>query len=156
MQRRLHDEENARMRFMVLLKANRDSETGMLPSTDLLAAMGKYNEELVKAGVLIDGAGLQASAKGARITFSGARRTVIDGPFPETNELIAGYWMFQVRSKAEAIEWVKRCPNPHAGDAEIEIRQVFEIEDFPKVPDEVRELELQQRKPAKRLEAAAN
>jgi hypothetical protein len=140
------------MRFMVLLKANHDSEAGVMPSAELLAAMGKYNEELVKAGVLVDGAGLQASAKGARIRFSGKSRTVTEGPFAETKELIAGYWMFQVQSKAEAIEWVKRCPNPHEGDAEIEIRQVFEIEDFANAPEDVRAFEEQQRrKPAQRV-----
>jgi hypothetical protein len=115
---------------MVLLKADKDTEAGVLPSTELLAAMGKYNEELVKAGVLLAGEGLQASSKGARVRFSGGKRTVIDGPFTETKELIAGYWLLQVKSKAEAIEWVKRCPNPLNGEAEIEIRQVFEAEDF--------------------------
>lgn len=118
------------MRFMVLLKANDDSEAGVLPSEELLTAMGKYNEELAKAGVLVAGEGLQASSKGARVRFSGDTRTVIDGPFTETKELIAGFWMLQVQSKEEAIEWVKRCPNPMEGDAEIEIRQVFEAEDF--------------------------
>lgn len=118
------------MRFMILLKADKDTEAGVLPSTELLAAMGKYNEELVKAGVLLAGEGLQASSKGARVKFSGTKRTVIDGPFAETKELIAGYWLLQVKSKAEAIEWVTRCPNPLNGDAEIEIRQVFEADDF--------------------------
>lgn len=118
------------MHFMVLLKADKDTEAGVLPSTELLAAMGKYNEELVKAGVLVAGEGLQASSKGARVRFSGGNRTVIDGPFAETKELIAGYWILQVKSKAEAIEWVKRCPNPLNGEAEIEIRQVFEADDF--------------------------
>lgn len=130
------------MRFMILLKADKDTEAGVMPSTELLAAMGKYNEELVQAGVLVDGAGLQASAKGARVLLSGNTRTVTEGPFGEAKELIAGYWMFQVQSKAEAIEWVKRCPNPHGdGEAEIEIRQVFEIEDFADAPEEVQELE---------------
>jgi hypothetical protein len=119
------------MRFMVIVKASKDSEAGKLPSEEMLAAMAKYNEELVKAGVMLEGAGLQSSAKGARVRFSGAKRTVIDGPFAETKELIAGYWIFQVKSLAEAIEWVKRCPNPHEGDSEIEIRQFFELEDFP-------------------------
>jgi hypothetical protein len=120
------------MRFMVIVKASKDSEAGKLPSEDMLAAMAKYNEELVKAGVMLEGAGLQSSAKGARVRFSGSKRTVIDGPFAETKELIAGYWIFQVKSLAEAIEWVKRCPNPHEGvDTEIEIRQFFELEDFP-------------------------
>jgi hypothetical protein len=118
------------MRFMVLLKADKDTEAGVLPRTELLAAMGKYNEELVKAGVLVAGEGLQASSKGARVRFSGGKRTVIDGPFAETKELIAGYWILQAKSKAEAIEWVKRCPNPLNGEAEIEIRQVFEADDF--------------------------
>ena len=118
------------MRFMVLVKANKDSEAGVLPGRELLEAMGKYNEELVKAGVLIAGEGLQSSAKGARVRFSGSKRTVIDGPFPETKELIAGFWIFNVKSKDEAIEWVKRCPNPHDGESEIEIRQIFEAEEF--------------------------
>jgi hypothetical protein len=118
------------MRFMILLKADKSTEAGVMPEEKLLAAMGQYNEELVKAGVLLAGEGLQPSSKGARVKFSGTRRTVIDGPFPETKELIAGFWIFQVKSKEEAIEWVKRCPNPLLGDAEIEIRQVFEAEDF--------------------------
>lgn len=119
------------MRFMVLIKATQDSEAGVLPSEQLLTEMGKYNEELVKAGVMLAGEGLQPSSKGARIRFSGDERTVIDGPFSETKELIAGFWMWQVASKEEAIEWVKRCPNPHPGiETEVEIRQVFEAEDF--------------------------
>ncbi len=118
------------MRFMVLLKADENTEAGIMPSEQLLVAMGRYNEEMVKAGVLLDGNGLQASSKGARVTFSGQKRTVTDGPFTETKELIAGYWLIQVKSKEEAVEWVKRCPNPHEGDAEIEIRQVFETADF--------------------------
>jgi hypothetical protein len=119
------------MRFMVIVKASKDSEAGKLPSQELLAAMGKYNEELVKAGILLAGEGLQPSSKGARVRFSGDQRIVIDGPFAETKELIAGYWLWQVKSKEEAIEWVKRCPNPMPGtEAEIEIRQVFENEDF--------------------------
>jgi len=129
------------MRFMVMLKADKNSEAGVLPDEKLLAAMGKYNQDLINAGVLVDGAGLQASSKGARVKFSGRQRTVVEGPFPETNSLIAGYWMFQVKSKEEAIEWVTRCPNPMDGDAEIEIRQVFELEDFPNVPAEVKETE---------------
>ena len=137
------------MRFMVLVKATEDSEAGVMPSSELLTAMGEYNEELVRAGVLIDGAGLLASAKGARVAFSGKSRTVVEGPFAETRELVAGYWMFQVTSKEEAIEWVKRCPNPHPGEAVIEIRQVAEIEDFPDAPEDVRELEHQRRKPTK-------
>jgi len=131
------------MRFMVLVKASRDSEAGVLPSEQLLSEMGKYNEELVKAGVMLAGEGLQPSSKGARVTFSGDKRTVIDGPFAETKELIAGYWLFQVKSKEEAIEWVKRCPNPMPGtESEIEIRQVFEADDFgPQFTDELREAE---------------
>jgi len=115
---------------MVIVKATKDSEAGVMPTEELLAAMAKYNEELVKAGVMLDGTGLQPSSKGARVKFSGDKRTVVDGPFAETKELIAGYWVFQVKSKEEAIEWVKRCPNPHEGESEIEIRQLFELEDF--------------------------
>ena len=118
------------MRFMIIVKATKDSEAGVMPSEQLLADMGKFNEELVKAGVMLAGEGLQSSAKGARVKFSGDKRTVIDGPFAETKELIAGFWIWQVKSKEEAIEWVKRCPNPHPGESEIEIRQVFEAEDF--------------------------
>jgi hypothetical protein len=118
------------MRVMVIVKANKESEAGAMPTQKLLEAMGKYNEELVKAGVLLAAEGLQASKKGKRIRFSGANRTVIDGPFAETKELIAGFWLWQVRSMEEALEWVKRCPNPHEGESEIEIRQVFEAEDF--------------------------
>ena len=118
------------MRFMVIVKATKDSEAGVLPDEKLLAAMGKYNEELVAAGVMLAGEGLQPSSKGARVRFSGANRTVIDGPFTETKELIAGFWLWRVNSKQEAIEWVKRCPNPMPGDSEIEIRQIFEAEDF--------------------------
>jgi hypothetical protein len=119
------------MRFMIIVKASKDSEAGKMPSEELLAAMGKYNEELVKAGIMLAGEGLQPSSKGARVRFSGERRTVIDGPFTETKELIAGFWLWQVKSKQEAIDWVKRCPNPMPGtEAEIEIRQVFEAQDF--------------------------
>ena len=119
------------MRFMILVKASKDSEAGVLPSAELLTAMGKFNEQLVKAGVMVAGEGLQSSAKGARVRFSGSKRTVIDGPFAETRELIAGFWIFQVKSKEEAIEWVKRAPNPMPGtESEIEIRQIFEAEDF--------------------------
>jgi hypothetical protein len=118
------------MRFMVLVKADKDSEAGVLPNEQLLAEMGKFNEELVKAGVMLAGEGLHPSSKGARVKFSGEKRTVIDGPFTEAKELIAGYWIWQVSSKEEAIEWVKRCPNPMGGESEIEIRQVFEAEDF--------------------------
>ena len=118
------------MRFMIMVKASKDSEAGVMPDEKLLAAMGKYNEELVKAGVMLAGEGLHPSSKGARVRFSGAKRTVIDGPFAETKELVAGFWIWQVKSKEEAIEWVKRCPNPLEGDAEIEIRQVHEAADF--------------------------
>ena len=118
------------MRFMIMVKATKDSEAGGLPDEKLLSEMGKFNEELVKAGVMLAGEGLQPSSKGARVGFSGAKRSVIDGPFAETKELVAGFWMWQVKSKAEAIEWVKRCPNPMPGESEIEIRQVFEAEDF--------------------------
>jgi len=128
---------------MVMVKATKDSEAGVLPNEKLLADMGKYNEELVKAGVMLAGEGLQASSKGARVRFSGSKRTVIDGPFPETKELIAGYWLFQVKSLEEAIEWVKRCPNPMPNqESEIEIRQVFESDDFgPEFTPELREQE---------------
>ena len=118
------------MRFMILVKADKNSEAGVLPDEKLLTEMGKFNEELVKAGVMLAGEGLQPSSKGARVKFSGSKRTVIDGPFAETKELIAGFWLWQVKSKEEAIEWVKRCPNPMKGESEIEIRQVFEAEDF--------------------------
>ena len=118
------------MRFMVLVKADKDSEAGVLPDERLLTEMGKFNEELVKAGVMLAGEGLHPSSKGARVRFSGQERTVIDGPFVESKELIAGFWIWQVNSKEEAIEWVKRCPNPMGGESEIEIRQVFEAEDF--------------------------
>jgi len=118
------------MRFMIIVKASKDSETGVMPSEQLLSEMGRFNEELAKAGVLLAAEGLQPSSKGARVRFSGNKRTVIDGPFDQTKELIAGFWLWQVKSKEEAIEWVKRCPNPHKGESEIEIRQVFEAEDF--------------------------
>ena len=118
------------MRFMIIVKATKDSEAGVMPSEELLTAMGKYNEELAKAGIMLAGDGLQPSSKGARVRFSGPKRTVVDGPFAETKELIAGFWIWKVKSKEEAIEWVKRCPNPMPGDSEIEIRQLFEAEDF--------------------------
>ena len=130
------------MRFMILVKADRNTEAGVLPSEQLLTAMGKYNEELATAGVLLAAEGLQPSSKGARVKFSGAKRAVIDGPFAETKELIAGFWLIQVKSKAEAIEWVKRCPNPLEGEPEIEIRQVFEGSDFgAELTPELREAE---------------
>jgi hypothetical protein len=115
---------------MIIVKASKDSEAGVLPDEQLLTEMGKYNEELVKAGVMLAGEGLHPSSKGARVRFSGEKRTVIDGPFAETKELIAGFWLWQVQSREEAIEWVKRCPNPMGVESEIEIRQVFEPEDF--------------------------
>lgn len=118
------------MKFLILVKATKDSEAGVMPSEKLLTEMGKYNEELVKAGILLAGEGLHPSSKGTRVRFSGTSRTVVDGPFPETKELVAGFWLWQVKSRAEAIEWVKRCPNPMPEDSEIEIRQVFEAEDF--------------------------
>jgi hypothetical protein len=119
------------MRFMIIIKASADSEAGVMPSQELLTAMGNYNEELVKAGIMLAGEGLHPSSKGARVKFSGNKHTVIDGPFIETKELIAGFWLWKVKSKDEAIEWVKRCPNPMPGtESEIEIRQVFEAEDF--------------------------
>ncbi len=118
------------MRFMVLVKANEESEAGVLPDEKMLTEMGKFNEELVNAGVLLAGEGLHPSSKGARIRFSGDKRTVVDGPFTETKELVAGFWLIQVKSKEEAIEWVKRVPNPDDAEGEIEIRQVFEADDF--------------------------
>jgi len=118
------------MKFMVLVKASKDSEAGAMPDTKLLAAMGKYNEELVKAGVMLAGEGLHPSSKGVRVRFSGSKRTVINGPFSATNELVAGFWLWRVKSREEAIEWLKRCPNPMPADSEIELRQVFEAEDF--------------------------
>ncbi len=118
------------MRVMVIVKASSDSEAGVMPSTELLTEMGKFNEELVKAGLMLDGAGLHRSSKGKRVRFSGTNRTVVDGPFTETKELIAGFWLWKVKSMDEAVEWVKRCPNPMSTDSEIEIRQVFEADDF--------------------------
>lgn len=118
------------MRVMVIVKANEQSEAGVLPSTELLEAMGRYNEELLQAGIILAGEGLKPSSRGARVHFDGTSRTVTDGPFAEAKELVAGYWMWQVRSMEEAIEWVKRCPNPHEGPSDIEVRPVFEAEDF--------------------------
>ena len=137
------------MKFMILVKATKNSEAGVMPSEELLAAMMKYNEELVKAGVMLAGEGLQPSSKGARVKFSGNKRTVIDGPFTETKELVAGFWLWQCKSKEEAIEWVKRCPNPMPGEeSEIEIRQIFETEDFgaeltPELREQERRLRIQ-------------
>ena len=130
------------MRFMIMIKADKNTEAGVMPDEKLLADMGNFNEELVKAGIMLAGEGLHPSSKGARVKFSGTKRTVIDGPFAETKELIAGFWLWQVKSKEEAIEWVKRCPNPLLGESEIEIRQVFEAEDFgPEFTPELREQE---------------
>ncbi|WP_437709803.1 YciI family protein [Sorangium sp. So ce448] len=130
------------MRFMILIKATKDSEAGVMPSEQLLTEMGKFNEELVKAGVMVAGEGLHPSTKGARIRFSGDKRTVVDGPFAETKELIAGFWIWDVKSREEAIEWVKRCPNPMYEESEIEIRQVFTPDDFgPALTPELREQE---------------
>jgi hypothetical protein len=128
------------MRVMVMVKANEDSEAGALPSTEILTEMGKYNEELVKAGIMLDGEGLHPSSKGVRIQFSGDQRDVVDGPFTETKELIAGYWVWQVRDMDEAIEWAKRCPNPTGVESALELRPVFELDDFgDNVTPEVRE-----------------
>jgi hypothetical protein len=130
------------MRVMVIIKANKDSEAGVLPSEQLLTEMGKFNEELVKAGVMLAGEGLHPSSRGKRVRFSGGKRAVIDGPFAEAKELIAGFWLWQVKSMEEAIEWVKRCPNPHNTEGEVEIRQVFEPDDFgPALTPELREQE---------------
>ncbi|MES2102609.1 MAG: YciI family protein [Pseudomonadota bacterium] len=118
------------MRFMIIIKADKNTEAGVMPDEKLLTDMGKFNEELVKAGIMLAGEGLHPSSKGARVKFSGSQRTVLDGPFTESKELIAGFWLWQVKSKEEAIEWVKRCPNPTGAESEIEIRQVFEAEDF--------------------------
>jgi hypothetical protein len=130
------------MKFMILIKADKNTEAGVLPDEKLLTEMMKYNEELVKAGVMLAGEGLHPSSKGARVKFSGAKRTVVDGPFSEAKELVAGFWLWQVKSKEEAIEWVKRCPNPLNTDTEVEIRQVFEAEDFgPALTPELRDAE---------------
>jgi hypothetical protein len=144
------------MRFMVIVKATPNSEAGVMPSKELLAAMVAFNEELVKAGVMLAGEGLRPSAKGARVKFSGGKRTVTDGPFAETKELVAGFWLWQCKSKEEAIEWVKRCPDPMPGEeAEIEIRQVFEAEDFgADFTPELREQEARQRTRAQDLAKA--
>jgi len=130
------------MRFVVMVKATKDSEAGKMPSTKLLEEMGQFNEELVKAGIMLAGEGLHPSSNGVRVRFNGDTRTVIDGPFTETKELVAGFWIWQVKSREEAIEWVKRCPNPHEGESEIEVRQVFEADDFgPALTPELREAE---------------
>ncbi len=144
------------MRFMILVKADKNSEAGVLPNEKLLTEMGKFNEELARAGVLLAAEGLQPSSKGARVKFSEDKRTVIDGPFAETKELVAGFWLWQVKSKEEAIEWVKRCPNPFPGtESEIEIRQVFEAEDFgAEFTPELREQEERQRAQVEQLKKA--
>jgi hypothetical protein len=144
------------MRFMILVKATPESERGVLPDEKLLAEMGKYNEELVKAGVMLAGEGLQPSSKGARMLFSGKNRRVVDGPFAETKELIAGFWIWQVKSKDEAIEWLKRCPNPTGDEAVIEIRQIFEADDFgPALTPELREQEQRLRAEAAKLDRSS-
>ena len=143
------------MRFMIIVKATKESEAGILPSEKLLTDMGKFNEELAKAGVMLAGDGLQPSSKGARVLFSGDKRTVIDGPFAETKELVAGFWLWEVKSKAEAIEWVKRCPNPMSEESVIEIRPLFEVEDFgAEFTPELREREERVRAQAERLKKA--
>lgn len=128
-------------RFMMLVKASEKSEAGVMPTTEQFAEMGKYNEELVRAGVMLAGEGLHPSSRGARVRFTGSKRTVIDGPFPETKELIAGFWLIQTKTREEAIEWVKRIPNPDGEDSEVELRQVFEAEDFGELSPEVRDRE---------------
>ena len=125
------------MKFMVMVKATKDSEAGVMPSTKLLEEMGKFNEELVKAGVMLAGEGLHPTSKGARVKFSGSKRSVVDGPFTETKELVAGFWILQCKSKEEVVEWVKRCPNPMEGESEIEIRQLFEASDFANLTPEL-------------------
>ncbi len=140
------------MRFMIIVKADQQTEAGALPDEKLLAAMTQYNEELVKAGIMLAGEGLHPSSKGARVKFSGTKRTVVDGPFTESKELIAGFWIWRVKSKEEAIEWVKRCPNPTGAESEIEIRQVFEDDDFgAELTPELREREARLRAQAEQL-----
>ena len=143
------------MRFMVIVKANADSEAGVLPSAELLEAMGKYNEELIKAGVMLAGEGLHPSSKGARIYFSGNKREVVDGPFAETKELIAGFWLIQVKSKEEAIEWVKRIPNPTGEESVVELRQVYDESDFGDLVNQVPEIFEMERTAREKEEAAA-
>ncbi|HEY7643957.1 MAG TPA: YciI family protein [Hyphomicrobiales bacterium] len=143
------------MKFMIIVKASKASEAGEMPSTELLTEMGKFNEELVKAGIMLAGEGLHPTSKGARVHFSGKQRTVTDGPFAETKELIAGFWLWEVGSLAEAIDWVKRCPNPHDGESEIEIRQVFEAADFGEaLTPELKEQEQRLRKQMARKKAS--
>jgi hypothetical protein len=140
------------MRFMVLMKANKDSEAGVMPTEEVLTAMGNYNEELVKAGVMLDGEGLHPSSKGSRVRFAGDKTTVLDGPFAEAKELVAGYWLWQVKSKEEAIEWAKRIPNPTGEEFEVELRQVFETDDFgPELTPELREQEARLRAQSEQL-----
>ena len=140
------------MRFIVLVKANKNSEAGVMPSEQLLTEMGKFNEELIKAGVMLAGEGLHASSKGARIKFSGKNRNLLNGPFPETNQLIAGFWIWQVASLQEAIDWAKRCPNPTGEEGELEIRQIMEMDDFgPELTPELREQESRQRARSEQL-----
>jgi len=130
------------MRFMVFVKATKKSEAGVPPSPELMSEMGKFNQQLIDAGVMLDGNGLQPSSKAARVQFANGKRTVVDGPFAEAKELVAGYWIWQCKNLAEAIEWVKRCPDPMPGEeTEIEIRQIFELSDFPDVPEDVRKME---------------
>jgi len=130
------------MRFMVFVKATKKSEAGVPPSPELMSEMGKFNQQLIDAGVMLDGNGLQPSSKAARVQFANGKRTVVDGPFAEAKELVAGYWIWQCKNLAEAIEWVKRCPDPIPGEeSEIEIRQMFELTDFPDVPEDVRKME---------------
>jgi hypothetical protein len=137
------------MKVIVLVKASKDSEAGVMPSTELLTAMGKYNEELVKAGIMLAGEGLHPSSKGKRVRFSGTKRSVLDGPFTESKELVAGFWLWQVRSMEEAVEWLKRCPNPHNEESEVEIRPIFEPEDFgAELTPELREQEARLRQQA--------
>lgn len=144
--------EETQMRCIVMVKATPDSEAGQMPSREMLEAMGKYNDELINAGIMLAGEGLHPSAKGKRVRFSGAERTVIDGPFTETKELVAGFWIWQVTSMAEAVEWLKRCPNPMPGESEIEIRPIFELEDFgPELTPELQEQEARQRAQAQQL-----
>ncbi len=142
------------MRVMVMVKATRESEAGKMPSTELMTAMGNFNEELVRAGIMLAGEGLHPSAKGKRVRFSGSQRSVIDGPFAQTNELVAGFWLWQVKSMEEAIEWVKRCPNPMEGDSDIEIRPLFEADDFG--ADFTPELREQEERLRAEIESAAN
>jgi hypothetical protein len=140
------------MRFMVLVKASKESEAGVMPTEELLTAMTAYNEQLVKAGIMLAGEGLHPSSKGARVHFSGDKRTVVDGPFPETKELVAGFWIWKVKSKEEAIEWLKRCPNPMPGESDIELRQIFEADEFGgEFSQELREKDQRLRAESKKL-----